>query len=359
MNGGVRAEIGAAQVSERLLPWFETHGRHGLPWQNTGDPWRIWVSEIMLQQTQVQTVLRYYDPFVRRFPDVESFARASMDEALCMWSGLGYYARARNLKASAERIVRDFGGRIPCDLKTLTGLPGIGRSTAGAILSFAWRQAHPVLDANVKRVLARCFGLDMDSKGAERRLWEHAEACVPQSRADEYNQAIMDLGAMVCMPLHAKCGACPLRPGCRACAQGTQMRHVPKRKKKVLPVRQARYLLLQNPEGAVLMLQRPPSGVWGSLWCFPECPEEEEPQDWALRAWGLKIRNLRPFAMFRHTFSHFHLDIRAFHALADHDLTAAREFPPLIWHTAQAERGVPAPVQALLDEVWDTERHSQ
>lgn len=266
------------QLSPLLLPWYRRQGRHDLPWQQQTDPWRVWVSEIMLQQTQVTTVIPYFERFIQRFPNVEALAGASMDEVLGLWAGLGYYARARNLKRGAEQVVREHGGRIPEDIQQLQSLPGIGRSSAGAILSFACGQRHPILDGNAKRVLARCFAIAgwPGQAGVARRLWQLAEACTPQRGCREYNQAIMDLGALLCRRSRPRCAECPLVTLCQAARRGEQQRYPGRRVSRPLPLRRARFLILEREDGSILLVRRAPSGVWGGLWCLPEIPGEDD-----------------------------------------------------------------------------------
>lgn len=264
----------------------------------------------MLQQTQVTTVLDYYPRFMQRFPDVEALAAAPLDDVLHLWTGLGYYARARNLHGAAQRLVREQNGQFPTAVEELTTLPGIGRSTAGAILALANNQRATILDGNVKRVLARFHAIagDKDSSAVLKLLWQHAEAATPNSRVRAYTQAMMDLGAMICTRSKPKCALCPLATQCQALAQN-KPEHYPERKAtKAQPVRHTIMLLLRDAQGRVLLEQRPPAGLWGGLWTFPQCDSDAD------MANILVLRNLQeqaraPLPSFRHTFTHFHLDI--------------------------------------------------
>ncbi|MFP5383114.1 MAG: A/G-specific adenine glycosylase [Gammaproteobacteria bacterium] len=295
----------------RVLAWYDAHGRKDLPWQREPTPYRVWVSEIMLQQTQVATVLGYFDRFMARFPDVFVLAEAPIDDVLHLWTGLGYYARARNLHRAAARIATEFGGIFPRDIDTLASLPGIGRSTAGAILALAGGERAPILDGNVKRVLARFHAVDGDRNDTAvlRQLWQHAEAHTPHSRLREYTQAMMDLGATVCTRSKPRCSDCPLAAGCIARAQGNPQEYPGRRAKpRSVPVRSALLLLLRDTDGQVLLERRPAAGLWGGLWSLPQCEDHSEVTA------ALATRNLRelaraPLPAFRHTFSHFHLDI--------------------------------------------------
>ena len=265
--------------AERLLAWFADHGRHDLPWQRDPSPYGVWVSEIMLQQTQVATVIPYYERFMARFPDLAALAEAPLDEVLAHWSGLGYYARARNLHRAARQAMAEHGGRLPETIDALQALPGIGRSTAGAILSLALGQRHPILDGNVKRVLARHAAVaGWPGKAAvQRTLWELAEARTPRRRVADYNQAMMDLGATLCTRARPACERCPVAADCRAREQGLQTDYPGPRPRRELPERQVQMLLVRDPQGRVLLERRPPQGVWGGLWCLPELATEADP----------------------------------------------------------------------------------
>jgi len=307
--------------SRRVLAWWQDNGRTDLPWQRRPTLYRVWVSEIMLQQTQVTTVIPYYRRFIRRFPGVRALANATVDDVLGHWSGLGYYARARNLHRCA-RIIRDqHGGRFPRDMQRLVALPGIGRSTAAAILSLALDQRHAILDGNVKRVLCRHAGVDgwPGTTAVQRALWAIAEARLPQGGHAAYTQAMMDLGATVCTARSPACERCPVANDCVAHRQ-QRVRALPAaRPKKALPQRRAIFLLARNEHGAVLLERRPPTGIWGGLWCPPQMDDGAATHtDSAYHcgiAHALAVRGLRaaaparPLAVIEHTFSHFRLQM--------------------------------------------------
>jgi len=303
-------ELPAEQFSAAILNWYDTHGRKDLPWQQHKTPYRVWVSEIMLQQTQVTTVIPYYQAFMRRFPDVVALADADQDEVLHHWTGLGYYARARNLHKAARQIRDSHGGQFPQQFDQVLALPGIGRSTAGAVLSLALGQHWPILDGNVKRVLCRFFAIDgwPGLKPVEQQLWQQAGRLTPATRVEHYNQAMMDIGATLCRRGQPDCGACPLAEHCQAHLQGRQRQLPASRPKKTLPVKGTTMVLLRW-QHALLLIQRPPTGLWGGLWCFPELDHHQNLAPW-LSAQGIGEYRQMELKGFRHTFSHFHLDIR-------------------------------------------------
>ncbi len=290
----------SSMLSKKLIPWQQQHGRNDLPWQNNPTPYRVWISEIMLQQTQVETVKAYYVRFMHRFPTLKDLAKASEDEVLQLWTGLGYYARARNLHRAAKIIVNDYQGQFPDDLSEIIKLPGIGRSTAGAILSFAMNQSAVILDGNVKRVLTRAFAMNIwpgDSK-VQDTLWALATKHTPKKDTGIYNQALMDLGAMICTRRAPQCPLCPLRKNCLAYAQKIQ-EHIPHPKpKKAMPEKYGFMLVLYNKkENAILLGKRPSNGIWGGLWCFPECP--------------IDLRHKKNFLeQIHHTFTHYRFHIQ-------------------------------------------------
>jgi A/G-specific adenine glycosylase len=260
----------------RLIAWQQSHGRHTLPWQRTRDPYRVWLSEIMLQQTQVATVLGYYERFLQRFPDVQSLAVAPQDDVLSMWSGLGYYSRARNLHRCAQAVVAEHGGRFPASSAVLATLPGIGRSTAAAIAAFCFGERVAILDGNVKRVLTRVLGFDGDLAEAaqERRLWEHASALLPDAGIEAYTQGLMDLGATLCLARAPQCLICPVHEGCAAAREGDPQRYPVKTRKLKRGVREHVWLWLRWG-GRVWLVQRPDRGVWAGLWSLPEFDDTE------------------------------------------------------------------------------------
>jgi A/G-specific adenine glycosylase len=296
--------------ADRLIRWHKHHGRHDLPWQNTTDPYRVWLSEIMLQQTQVATVMPYYARFLARFPTLADLASAPVEAVMAHWSGLGYYARARNLHKCAQAVMRDHGGRFPTNPEQLAGLPGIGRSTANSIATFCFGARAPILDGNVKRVFCRAFGIEgfPGSAAVEKRLWALAGELMPAQHGDIYNQAQMDLGAMVCTRSKPKCGECPLRDTCVALA-GDRVAELPQRKpRKVVPVREATLLVVLDAQQRVLLESRPPSGIWGGLLSLPELAGGD-PALWLQQRLGCQAIAVSPAPTFVHAFSHFHLRI--------------------------------------------------
>lgn len=308
----------------------------------------------MLQQTQVSTVIPYFERFMDRFPDIASLANASQDEVLHLWTGLGYYARARNLHQAAQRIQEAHQGQFPRDFDAVLALPGIGRSTAGAILAQALDQRYPILDGNVKRVLTRYHAISgwPGNKAVETRLWELADAATPSRRVADYTQAIMDLGATVCGRT-PDCDVCPLNTSCQSYVEGNPRAYPTPKPRKPLPVRKTTMLLLQNPEGLLLLEQRPALGIWGGLWSLPECPPEKEPAEFCQSTLGLVMQKAKPGPRLRHTFSHFHLDINTLRATVVTANQAVMEGRPLVWYNCQQPdvRGLPAPVKTLLTDL--------
>lgn len=297
--------------SEKVLHWFDAHGRKDLPWQQDISAYRVWISEIMLQQTQVTTVIPYFERFMLRFPTVTALADAPIDDVLHLWTGLGYYARARNLHRAAQQIADEHHGNFPTEFDDVVALPGIGRSTAGAILSIAHQQSHAILDGNVKRVLARYFAIEgwPGKPAVANALWEVAESLVPTSRNHHYTQAMMDLGATLCTRSKPKCETCPVMSTCLAYAQGTQAQFPGKKPKKALPERSVK-MLIPLLHGSVLMEKRPAEGIWGGLWGFTEFADSVALETHIQREYGkIESQNLHSLSEFRHTFSHFHLDI--------------------------------------------------
>jgi len=299
------------KFSDSVLCWHKQHGRHDLPWQQDKSLYRVWVSEIMLQQTQVATVIPYFEKFMLRFPDISALALASQDDVLLHWAGLGYYSRARNLHKAALIIAELHDGQFPQAYDEVLALPGIGPSTAGAILAQALGQRHAILDGNVKRVLARYQAVEgwPGKTPVEKQLWFWAEKYTPGKQLADYTQAMMDLGATVCRRTSAKCDVCPLLQDCQA-YQMNRVAELPTRKpKKVLPVRQKRLLIIRNEKGDYLMEKRPPTGIWGGLWSLPELAMDQAVSEVVSQSWQLTVHDYSDLPVFRHTFSHFHLDI--------------------------------------------------
>ena len=296
--------------SRRLTDWQRRHGRHDLPWQNTRDAYRIWLSEIMLQQTQVSTVIPYYERFLERFPSIAELATAPLETVLGLWSGLGYYARARNLHRCAQVLVAEHGGAFPKEPEHIAELPGIGRSTAAAIAVFAFGRRAAILDGNVKRVLARCFSIDgfPGSAASEKVFWQLAEALLPLTGIEAYTQGLMDLGATLCTSANYACAICPMSDICVARREGRQGELPAARPRKVLPERETSLLLLTDGEH-VLLERRPPSGIWGGLLSLPE--GDTATADEFARRHGLRLLATQPMAKLKHTFTHFRLNIQA------------------------------------------------
>jgi A/G-specific adenine glycosylase len=342
--------------SDHVLDWYDRHGRKDLPWQRDRSPYRVWVSEVMLQQTQVATVIPYFERFLARFPDCIALADADPDAVLHLWSGLGYYARARNLHQAA-RVVRDeHAGVFPTDFASVLALPGIGRSTAGAILAQACDRRHAILDGNVKRVLTRYHTVAgwPGEAAVSERLWDYAESHTPALRVADYTQAMMDLGATVCTRARPRCGECPLAGDCAAYAAGTVRDYPASKPRRELPVRVTHMLLVRNGAGEVLLQQRPPSGIWGGLWSFPEAATAAAVGDWCERALGQRAGSMQAWPALRHSFSHFHLDITPWLVdLGDNRAAAVMEGPPAVWYNTRTSdpRGLAAPVLRLLERL--------
>jgi A/G-specific adenine glycosylase len=344
-----------ASLASPLLAWFDREGRKDLPWQHPATPYRVWVSEIMLQQTQVSVVIPYFERFMARFPSVAALAAADLDEVLHLWSGLGYYARARNLHGAARRIVAEHGGALPSDPAELQALPGIGRSTAGAILSLAMGQRRAILDGNVKRVLARCHAVAgwPGEAAVARRLWALAEAALPARRVGDYNQALMDLGATLCTRSAPACGRCPLAVHCLARATGRQGAYPAPKPRRERPVHRTRLLAIQNPASEVLLRRRAPSGVWGGLWSLPECGPEEDPEAWCREHLGSVPERVTGLSPRHHDFSHFRLEIEALRLVLAAPPAAVADGDGWLWLDLRrpAGLGLAAPIARILAEL--------
>jgi A/G-specific adenine glycosylase len=347
--------------ARRLLAWFDRHGRHDLPWQQEPTPYRVWVSEVMLQQTQVATVIPYYERFMQRFPDVLCLADAPADDVLAHWSGLGYYSRARNLHKAAQVIRDEHGGEFPQELEAVMALPGIGRSTAGAILSLACSQHQAILDGNVKRVLSRHRAIEgwPGKREVEKQLWCWAEQYTPAKRTGDYTQAIMDLGATLCSRSKPRCGDCPVGEDCIAAAEGRVAEFPGKKPRKALPQKKTRMLLLQNSAGELLLERRPPSGIWGGLWSLPESPHEEDIGA-RCRELGVSLEKAEQWPSISHTFSHFQLEIEPWLCrVAEDGSGQVMEPDAALWYKTQSfdQLGLPAPVKRLLG--WYAEANEE
>ncbi len=328
------------EFAQKLVLWQRRHGRHGLPWQGTRDPYRIWLSEIMLQQTQVAAVIPYYERFLARFPDLGALADASEDEVLRLWSGLGYYARGRNLLRAAKEVAK--AGKFPDSCEEIEALPGVGPSTAAAIAAFAFGRRAAILDGNVKRVLARCFGIEGEKQ--QRAL---AEKLLPARGIETYTQALMDLGATLCTRSRPACNRCPVARRCVARREDRIDELPAARKRKPLPLKHAIWLVLLH-QGSVLLERRPSAGIWGGLWIFPEGPEEDV-ERFCRRNFSCDIARPKRLAVIEHGFTHFRLNIRPIRCDVRKLLPRA-EAPGRVWLEIEdaARAAVPAPVRKLL-----------
>ena len=346
--------IGAGEgFAARLLAWFDRCGRHDLPWQHPRTPYRVWLSEIMLQQTQVRVVVPYFERFVAALPDVDALARAPLDEVLALWSGLGYYARARNLHAAAQRCVEHHGGQLPRDLDALVALPGIGRSTAGAILAQAWGDRFPILDGNVKRVLARWRGIDgwPGTPAVEMRMWAIAEAQLPDRRMADYTQAQMDFGATLCMRFDPACVVCPLQQDCVAVREGRVSELPTPKPGKPLPERSAVVLLARGNDDRVLLQRRPPAGVWAALWSLPEAADHALAREWFAQHLVGDYDAGEPLAAIAHGFTHYRLQLQPLQWRAVALRARVADNGDLRWiaRAGLATLGIPAPIRKLLE----------
>ncbi|HTV25055.1 MAG TPA: A/G-specific adenine glycosylase [Polyangiaceae bacterium] len=346
----------SSPIADALIRWQRAHGRHDLPWQRERTPYRVWVSEIMLQQTQVATVIGYYERFMQRFPDVAALASAPIDEVLHLWSGLGYYSRARNLQRAAQRIVAQHGGRLPEDPAALEALPGIGRSTAAAIVALSLDRRATILDGNVRRVLARYFGIEgpPEDSATQAALWGEAERCTPEREVAIYTQAIMDFGATLCTRSRPLCMHCPLNDHCVAYRSGRVAELPAPRRRPERPTRRTVMLLAVRADGSILMRRRPARGVWAQLWTPPEFVDIEAARAFCDGAGGSPLEAL---PLVRHAFTHFDLEITPMRVSWSEVTCGGVREPPAtvegqesLWYNArQPPRiGVPAPIATLL-----------
>ncbi len=340
-----------SEFSSRVIAWQKSSGRHDLPWQNTRDPYAIWVSEIMLQQTQVTTVIPYYQRFMSRFPALKALANADEQDVLAAWSGLGYYARGRNLHRAA-RIIRDeHAGSFPRELAGVMSLPGIGPSTAGAICVFAFGQTHPILDGNAKRVLARRFGVHgyPGDRNVETELWALSNSLLPDREIESYTQGLMDLGASVCARSRPACVQCPLAGGCIALREQLVDSLPAPKPRKERPHRRTKMLILWDGQ-EVLLERRPPVGIWGGLWCFPEGDHPvEECVTACVQRFGVECERISPLAFVEHGFTHFKLTIEPYLLQVSRKAGGVTE-PGALWLTLgdASAAALPAPVRELL-----------
>jgi len=346
-----------SDFAARLLDWFDGHGRKDLPWQQDITPYRVWVSEIMLQQTRVATVIPYYERFMASFPQLRSLADADLDDVLHHWSGLGYYARARNLHRAAV-IVRDrHGGRFPESFEAVAALPGIGRSTAGAILSIALGQPHPILDGNVKRVLARYYAVDgwPGKSSTLDRLWSLAEEHTPRERVADYTQAVMDLGATVCTRSRPACLLCPFETDCLAHTQGNETAYPGRRPKKDKPLRST-VMLLAHADGHLYLERRPAAGIWGGLWSLPEIDDAGFVEEWCRQRLEASPARVSSWQRLRHGFSHYDLDIRPLEVRLESSSRRVADADNEIWYSLDSPPGIglAAPVRTLIERLRQT-----
>jgi A/G-specific adenine glycosylase len=336
--------------SAKLTVWQKRHGRHELPWQGTRDPYAIWLSEIMLQQTQVATVIPYYARFMARFPDLATLAAAPLDEVLRLWSGLGYYSRARNLHSAAQEIVAVHGGRFPRKFEQVAALPGIGRSTAAAICVFAYGARHAILDGNVKRVLARYRGVRgyPGEKKVADALWQEAERLLPRRGIEAYTQGLMDLGATVCTRTKPRCAECPVHAECVALRRRWVAKLPGSRPRKTLPHKRTVMLVLTRA-GEVLLEKRPAAGIWGGMWCLPETAKASDLEAHCLKRFGAHVVEVEPLETLAHAFTHFSLDIRPLRIKVSALVPTAAE-PGQVWLPVEEARraAIPAPVRKIL-----------
>ena len=338
--------------SSRVLDWFDQNGRKDLPWQRDINPYRVWVSEIMLQQTQVQTVIPYFERFKATFTTLQALDAAEQNQVLHLWNGLGYYARARNLHRAAIQVCEQFGGEFPGEVEALCELPGIGRSTAGAIVSIAFGRRAVILDGNVKRVLARYRAVQgwPGKTAVHRQLWDIADEYTPSRRSADFSQAMMDLGATLCTRSGPDCDRCPVSTECQGRAGGNLLDFPGRKPRKTLPVKTTTFLMVTAPNGDVWLEKRPSPGIWGGLWCFPEIASGEECSNWCLDRWGRVPASIEAWDSFRHTFSHYHLDVQPLRVSLQDTPEAVMEVGGQLWYNRRRspEIGLAAPVASLL-----------
>jgi A/G-specific adenine glycosylase len=342
--------LNSASFSQRITDWQKRHGRHDLPWQNTRDPYRIWLSEIMLQQTQVATVIPFYHRFLARFPSIVALASATEDQVLTSWSGLGYYSRARNLHAAAKLIVTRHAARFPRTMDDIVALPGIGRSTAAAIAVFAFGQRQAILDANVKRVLARYAGIDGYPGDAriQAELWLKAEALLPRRLIGSYTQGLMDLGALLCARRAPSCLLCPVSEDCVALRDGRVAELPTPKRRGVIPEKHTLMLILEQ-EGAILLEKRPALGIWGALWSFPEAALDDDVEALCRRRFGAEVERVCELPSLSHGFTHFKLNITPLRCKVVR-MQPGVHHPAYLWLApGDAQKAaIPSPVRRLL-----------
>ena len=340
--------------SKRVLAWAQQYGRKQLPWQHNPTPYRVWISEIMLQQTQVDTVIPYYQKFMQRFPSIEALATADQDAVLHHWSGLGYYARARNLHQAARIVHDQYQSTFPSSIDDVIELPGIGKSTAAAILSLSKNQRHAILDGNVKRVLSRHAGIFgwPGLARVEKQLWSLAEQRTPNNDNADYTQAMMDLGATVCKRSQPLCGECPVSTDCVAFTQNLQTELPTPKPKKNIPMRSTVMLAILNQENDMLMQRRPNYGIWGGLWSFPEFETANDALDWCMRTFNQAPHSQQTLADLTHTFSHFRLVISPLTVRYDTPIHWVMDGDEWVWYKhSSSQAGLAAPVDQLIKQL--------
>ncbi len=334
-------------ISKPLLQWFDQHGRHSLPWQGSpANIYHVWLSEVMLQQTQVSTVVGYFSNFIQHFPSLAVLASASEDAVLAQWAGLGYYARARNLHKSAQIIEQDYQGVFPDNIKQVMALPGIGESTAGAILSISHNQNHAILDGNVKRVLSRYHQVKGHYGQAQtlKRLWALAKQYTPNTRNNDYTQAIMDLGATLCTRSNPDCDRCPVQQGCQSYQHSTQAEYPNPKPKKNKPSRSIAMLVYQNKQGQVYLEKRPSKGIWGGLWSFVECEDSSQQIMHAIQQFDTSAHINKTLKSIKHSFTHYHLIIKPI-------IVDCSEQTSGFQSISRLKVGVPTPVNKILAQL--------
>ncbi|OIZ97959.1 A/G-specific adenine glycosylase [Rickettsiella grylli] len=346
-----------AQFQKKILTWFHQSGRKHLPWQQVQSPYFTWLSEIMLQQTQVTTVIPYFQRFTHHFPTLSSLANASLDEVIRLWSGLGYYARARHLHRCAQIIEEKYKGEFPQALILLQNLPGIGRSTAGAIRALAFNQPAAILDGNVKRVFSRFHMLSgwPGLTHVNKQLWTLAERYTPHNKhVRHYTQAMMDLGALICTPKHAQCTECPLQRHCKAYKEDCVIHYPSSKPVKMNPSRAITMVILINARQEILLEKRPPRGIWGGLWSLPECTITEKIKNFCKKNYHCETeKSIKNYPFLKHTFSHFQLEIRPVAIRVKKWSPPQMESNPIVWYNKQqlASIGLAAPVKKLLNQL--------
>jgi len=355
----MKTALTPARFRTLILNWFDQHGRKLLPWQINKTPYRVWLSEIMLQQTQVNTVIPYFLRFLQQFPDLRSLASAHEDAVLHLWAGLGYYSRARNLHRAAQWLTQHSAGEFPDEIDKLIAIPGIGPSTAGAISALAFNKRATILDGNVKRVLARLHGIrtPINEKKTEKALWDIAENYTPNKRIADYTQAMMDLGATCCTRANPTCTTCPLKQHCVAYDLGIVNKLPAKKATKTLPIKQATFVILKKGE-AVLLQKRPSSGIWGGLWSLPEIvgkPNKKKVRAFCLDQFQLSIADFKSLSSFRHTFTHYHLDIFPVLVTLQTKLPKKVDDQLQIWYNPEHPEpiGLPKPIQTIMRQFYD------